>query len=120
LLAHCIALTNPKAIIFSKSLYPALSEVMPTLGDKLGPDLKLYCIDGSLENTEVFDLPSKLTTASAEPRKERIGKSFEGRQLFAMQGTFVLFVFRALYLSHDHSVHCKHACAEVIHVLYVR
>jgi solute carrier family 27 fatty acid transporter 1/4 len=77
LLAHCVALTNPKAIIFSKSLYPALSEVMPTLGDKLGPDLKLYCIDGSLENTEVFDLPSKLTTASAEPRKERTGKSFE-------------------------------------------
>ena len=77
-LVHSFGVTKPKAIVFSSSLYPALSEVRDSLVEELGGDLKLYCIDGPVEGEGVVDLTSQLAFASTKLVVQTRTKSFEG------------------------------------------
>jgi solute carrier family 27 fatty acid transporter 1/4 len=76
-LVHSVGVTKPKAIVFSSSLYTALSEVRDSLVEELGEDLKFYCIDGPVEGEGVIDLTSQLRTVSTQPVKERGTKAFD-------------------------------------------
>ena len=77
-LVHSFGVTKPKAIVFSSSLYPALSEVRDSLVEEIGGDLKFYCIDGPVEGEGVVDLTSRLASASTKPVAQTRTKSFEG------------------------------------------